>query len=212
MADFAIWVSACEAGLGWPEGTFLAAYTENRSSANETAMEASLVGVAAQQFMAEQQSWQGTSTELLAALEDVVDEKTQHRRDWPKTPRKLSGDLRRVAPNLRRAGLDVIFSRGAGKNRKRFIMLAKADGSDEATTNAGEDRPTAMSLPGMELADSSDGSDGIARTIEDLDTDQRAEWEERVAVCTIDGGLSHTEAEETAWQQIGQTVPEQYPA
>ena len=35
-----------------------------------------------------------------------------------------------------------------------------------------------------------------------LDEDQRDAWEERVAICVIDGGLSETEAEAVAWREI----------
>ncbi len=41
MADFALWATAAERGLGWPEGTFLKAYTGNRASANSLALDAS---------------------------------------------------------------------------------------------------------------------------------------------------------------------------
>ena len=134
MADFALWVTACEPGLGWPAGTFLRAYGENRASANDTAIEASLVGMLVQSFMSDREAWQGTSSQLLAELEQVADEAVRRRRDWPSSPRKLSGDLRRIAPNLRAGGIDVAFR----KSGRRLIFLGRtaadsdggADGSD----------------------------------------------------------------------------------
>ena len=205
MADFAVWVTACEVGVGWAEGTFMAAYTENRSSANDTAMEASVVGLAVQQFMADRRFWQGTSTDLLTAVEGVVDEKTQRRKDWPKTPRKISGDLRRVAPNLRRAGLDVSFDRGSGKSRRRLISLVWTDGSDGVTAEVRDDRPGDIPLSDETFGESLDGSDGIVRQIDDLDPDERAEWDERVGICVNDGGLCEADAEAIAWEQVGRS-------
>jgi len=35
-----------------------------------------------------------------------------------------------------------------------------------------------------------------------LDDDQLDAWAERVAICTIDGGLSEADAEEVAWREI----------
>jgi len=35
MADFATWITAGESAFGWPAGTFLAAYDENRAEAHE---------------------------------------------------------------------------------------------------------------------------------------------------------------------------------
>jgi hypothetical protein len=179
--------------------TFMAAYTENRSSANETAMEASLVGAAVMHYMAERNYWEGTSSDLLAALEEATGEKDQRRQDWPKTARKLSGELRRVAPNLRRAGLDVQFGRGTGKDRKRLIHLSKTGGVTESPT---ADRPPPNSMPGMDLRGTADGADGSVRRLENLDVDQREVWEERVAIGMSDGGLSRVQAEESAWNQI----------
>ena len=43
MADFARWVTAAETSIGWPSGTFMAAYGGNQESANELALEASVV-------------------------------------------------------------------------------------------------------------------------------------------------------------------------
>jgi len=198
MADFAIWITACEQALGWPAGTFMAAYTENRSSANETAMEAPIVGTVIVEFMADRQAWEGTSADLLICLETTAGEKVQRRQDWPKSPRKLSGDLRRVAPNLRRAGMDIRFERGAGKDRKRLIRLAKMDGRTVPADGSGENRPICNSFPGLALDQGPDGTDGCARRFEDLDEDERFGWEQRVAICINDGGLPRAEAEDVA--------------
>ena len=202
MADFAIWVTACETALGWPTGTFMAAYTENRSSANETAMEASIVGTVIAEFMSDRTVWEGTSTDLLAALEAKAGEKVQRRQDWPKSPRKLSGDLRRVAPNLRRAGMDIRFERGTGKDRKRVIRLAKLDGAIVAGGAAENDRPPCNPVPELDFDRASDGADGSVRQLDDLDEDERFAWEERMAICMTDGGLSEAEAEDVAWQEV----------
>jgi len=35
-----------------------------------------------------------------------------------------------------------------------------------------------------------------------LDDNHRDAWEERVAICTIDGGLSEADAEEVAWREM----------
>jgi hypothetical protein len=202
MADFAVWITACEQALGWPAGTFMAAYAENRSSANETAMEASIVGTAIMEFMADRPTWEGISKELLAALGAKAGDQAQRRQDWPTNSRKLSGDLRRVAPNLRRAGLDVRFDRGTGRDRKRIIRLAKVDGVAGSAAGGDQHRPTDNSLWEPALGQAPDGSDGSARRIENLDADERFAWEERVAVASIDGGLSQAQAEDVAWLEI----------
>ena len=40
-----------------------------------------------------------------------------------------------------------------------------------------------------------------------LNDDQRYEYEERLAICTVDGGLVETAAKEIAWAQVRPTSP-----
>ncbi len=40
------------------------------------------------------------------------------------------------------------------------------------------------------------------RDLTRLTEDQLDAWQERVAICVIDGGLTDTEAEEVAWRQV----------
>ena len=66
--------------------------------------------------------WEGTATELLALLEDVADEKTRKQKAWPESARALSNALRRLAPNLRAAGIDLGFD-GRKHGGKRVIRV-----------------------------------------------------------------------------------------
>jgi len=120
MADFARWVVACEPALGCEPGTFLRAYTQSRQQDNLLAVEYSLVGPALLSFMEARESWQGTYKELLNELEQHVGEKTSNRKDWPSSARKLSADLRRITPNLRAEGINVIEQ---GRTRHGSLVL-----------------------------------------------------------------------------------------
>lgn len=108
MADFARWVVAAEAALGWSPGSFLTAYEANRKGSNALALEASPVGPLLVK-VADDGPWTGTVKTLLVALEAMADDALRRSRDWPATPRKLGGELRRLAPPLRRAGVNVVF-------------------------------------------------------------------------------------------------------
>ncbi|MCX5685138.1 MAG: hypothetical protein NT049_15850, partial [Planctomycetota bacterium] len=134
-------------------------------SANDSAIEASVIGLVVQAFMENRDNWQGSSTELLNELEKFADDKTRHRKEWPGSPRKLSGDLRRIAPNLRASGIDVAFS----KSVKRLIHLGRiSDGTDAAGATPPADRPGDNTLFQSELQPSEgglDGTDGVAPSI-----------------------------------------------
>jgi hypothetical protein len=119
MADFARWAMAAEQALGWTQGTFTAAYEENRQSANQVSLEASLIA-SPLQALVQHKLWTGSATELLTALRGYVDEPTHKERHWPKNGKVLSDMLRRLAPNLRGIGVDVEFDKSNGARRIRI--------------------------------------------------------------------------------------------
>lgn len=131
MADFTKWVVAAEPALGFPIGSFLAAYNVNRDSAHADTLERppvpeliSLLEGQADQF------WSGTSSQLLKALNSLVASTGTdpvHRRDWPKSAEALGRMLRRLAPNLRAHGIEITDSRLRRmrlKTIRRLVPLA----------------------------------------------------------------------------------------
>jgi hypothetical protein len=108
MADFALWATACETAF-WQRGTFAQAYQQNREDAVGTVIEADLVASAVQSFIAARTVWRGTSADLLGALKVAVGEDQARLKEWPTTPRALSGRLRRAAATLRKVGVEVTF-------------------------------------------------------------------------------------------------------
>jgi hypothetical protein len=120
MADFALWASAAESTLGWKPGTFLSAYEANRTSANDLVLDSSDVATLLRDSVGDE--WAGTASQLLMMLNEKVEDATRKRRDWPSSPQALSGLLRRLAPNLRVAGLELEFER-EGHGRRRVIRF-----------------------------------------------------------------------------------------
>src|SRR5262249_27838236 len=57
----------------------------------------------------------------------------QRRRDWPKSSRALSGALRRLAPNLRVAGIEVAFDKESGRNSRRIITIGGVRQTSDAS-------------------------------------------------------------------------------
>jgi hypothetical protein len=113
MADFAQWVTACEPALGWKPGTLVRIYRAHRQESAATVIESSSVGRAVCKFMqAYPDRWEGTMEELLEALTASVSESIKKDKNrWPQSPRGLRGTLDRLAPDLRRLGWRIEFSR-----------------------------------------------------------------------------------------------------
>ena len=136
---------AAEPALPWPAGSFVNSYAGNRAAANELALEASSVAAALQAFIKEGIEWEGTATELLVKIENVryTDAITRNRPGWPKSARALSNQLRRIAPTLRRIGVEVTMGNREGRDRRRIIHLVyvqqTSSASSATSTSASQD-------------------------------------------------------------------------
>ena len=119
LADFALWATAAERGRGEP-ARFMTAFARARFSGHEQAIEASAIGGALLAFIADdlvREPWQGTAKDLLARLAVLGGETATCHKEWPKSPRGLSGMLRGLAPALRATGVETTFDVREGKNR-----------------------------------------------------------------------------------------------
>ena len=126
MADFTIWASAAEDGLGLPKGAVIAAYERNRADANQTALEASPIATVVIALVSERRTWSGTAMKLLQVVEGRADDWARRAKCWPRTPSAMAGALRRSAPNMREAGIVVEYSRASGHDRQRLITMSMA--------------------------------------------------------------------------------------
>jgi hypothetical protein len=118
LADFALFATAAEEGLGLQPGEFMEAYRYNKAQAAQTTVESSALG---QCILNLKNGWKGTAFELLkllrlANIEDV--------RGLPRSPRALSDSLARIEPVLRSLGVDVTRDR---TRDARIIEIKRRD-------------------------------------------------------------------------------------
>jgi hypothetical protein len=174
MADAALWVVAAESALGWTPGTFMHAYTANRSEASTLVLEDSPVAQGILILMGKHEAWEGSASDLLKVLTQGKDEKERQREGWPKKANGLSGTLRRLAPNLSAAGVDVFFGRDA---RGRTITLShvqlERDGESSSPSSPSSSiaahPQAAQQLPLLAKQNTDDGG----AEHDDLDDDDR---------------------------------------
>ena len=122
MADFAAWVTAAEPGLGWPEGSFMPLYSQNRDEAVQASLEADPLALAIIEFMEDKSEWEGPAGQLLSELEELVPDKIKNAKWWPAIPATLSKQLERAAPILRIHGIKFERRKG-GASSSRTIYL-----------------------------------------------------------------------------------------
>jgi hypothetical protein len=120
MADSTIWITACTG-----DRQFLDHLLENQTAAQEIALESSTVAEALLKWLPSSRRWQGTCKELLEALRAVF----RDRGEWdklgklPKTPRALSGWLKRDAPAMRSLYKIDVRVGLLGTGGKRLVVI-----------------------------------------------------------------------------------------
>src|SRR5262245_58810050 len=142
LADFAEWSTACEAAF-WAPGTFMKAYESNRHHLNEVALDADLVGTAIEAMMVTRIDWAGKPADLLKSLNLIADERQTRSKEWPLNANQLGRSLRRCAPLLRRAGIDVHFALGGDRTitLRRLTEYERNSSPASPRQSATEEKP-----------------------------------------------------------------------
>ena len=129
MADHAQFVTAAESGLGWEPGAYMASYADSRADTTMAALESSPLWPHLAEFA---DGTQRTGSDLLEALVELAGDTATKRRGWPKDARSLSAQIKRLAPDLRRVGIEAqrgtIGSRDL--RRKTITLLRFPDSCD----------------------------------------------------------------------------------
>jgi hypothetical protein len=134
MADFAHWATACERAL-WPEGTFRDAYDGNRWQATQAAIDDDPVASAIRVLVAKKPDWEGTTSELLTRLSELVEEREAKTKGWPTEARALTSRLQNAKASLRRIGIDIRTGKRGPRGRRLFITYTSASPANgEQTT------------------------------------------------------------------------------
>lgn len=111
MADFARFGVAAEAATGMPKGSFLKGYARNQSRLDDIALEGEPVAMVLLDWHRRHGDWEGVSRKLLRAIEGAAKKAgvSRERGSWPASPFALTTLLRRIAPNLRSKGIEVVI-------------------------------------------------------------------------------------------------------
>lgn len=116
MADFAFWVTAAESALPWQKGEFLEAYRDYQDNMMQEELDSDLVASTIMRFMSSRYEWEGSPTDLLNALESMINEATLQNPNWPKNARSLGRRLTRLQGFLEELGIKVTREKGTNRN------------------------------------------------------------------------------------------------
>lgn len=138
MADFTRWGCAIARALGYKDTDFITAYFANIDAQSEAAIDSSPVGTAIMGLMEVEDTWHGTPSQLLTALEEAATSLKINIRGkgWPKEPSWLIRKIQVVIPNLLEQGIKVERDE---KARPKTITIQKVgkngDDADMPTTS-----------------------------------------------------------------------------
>jgi hypothetical protein len=121
MADFAAFAEAVGHGLGWPAGTFLSDYRDNRRQATVLQLEDSPLGHLLLDHARYMNDWAGVATDLLCKLNALAGPRVTASPRWPKSPSALTRELRRIAPQLAMHDVNIVFDRNS---ERRLILVS----------------------------------------------------------------------------------------
>jgi putative DNA primase/helicase len=135
-ADFARWGAACAPGWGSDPAEFLADYEESRSEAMAAAAEASVLLPAIEAVLArtglDVAGFDGTATELLKRLDEVCGDAERKQKWFPKNASQLGSALNKIAPLLRRRGVEFQrYKLGRGRDRRIVLRCLSQAAYDE---------------------------------------------------------------------------------
>lgn len=136
MADFCIWATAAEPGLGLKGGSIMAAYKEMLDDAAEITLEASPIAPYLMDLVTPD-GWSGTASELLAQLKRQAGvDGDSIPRGWPKAANQLMGFVVRLAVPLRARGFEVWQERSTARKRTRMIHIVPQTASRSSASSA----------------------------------------------------------------------------
>ena len=130
MADFCQWATAAESAIGLHEGGFVELFARNQESANLTALSASPVARVVCELVHEfdrDESAQMDRDRPSDGIELDCQRRRQRLLSWPKAGNALSGKIKRVAPNLRQAGIGVVFEGPTADDKRKLIGFRKME-------------------------------------------------------------------------------------
>ncbi len=167
MADFAKWVASCEEGLECERDSFMATYLENQDKIILDNISLDPLAQYVMQILEQSRSsWSGTANQLLETMNRVSGYiYNRPPMGWPQTPSSLSNKLNRLAPALRKIGIEIDFGRTA---KTRYItirgnckgMTAMTANDDDLMKGRHEKKPLQETINAFSNGHN-DGDDGV---------------------------------------------------
>lgn len=132
MADATRWAVAASPAMGFPDVALPEILAANRAEQDLVGLESDVVAGAVQALLHQRGKWAGKSRQLLEDLAEAAGQKTASSRSWPKNEAQLGSRLKRIAPVLRRQGIEVKELRQDNERYRIIQKVGEDDGAGDA--------------------------------------------------------------------------------
>lgn len=122
MADLAKSITAAESAFGWKQGTFIQDFQERRTRSMRELADDIVVSTLRDLVRSRNGSMSMTASELLSLMNARVAH-ADRPQNWPRSPGRLSGQIRALAPALRELGIAVDQEQRRPSDNNRLIVL-----------------------------------------------------------------------------------------
>jgi hypothetical protein len=152
MADATTWCTAAEPGLGWQQGTAIAALESLYGDHEAQVLDADVLAQIVLDFAQERKEWLGMPSQLLEEMRELAGQREHH---LPAHANGLKGRLMRAAPVLRRNGCEVEtgLSLPSGKKNGIRLTMKELPPATSAGSAASAEAPPNAALPPADAAD-----------------------------------------------------------
>ncbi|MHB1549589.1 MAG: hypothetical protein ACYCX6_00110 [Vulcanimicrobiaceae bacterium] len=125
MADFALFGTAAEQELGIEGNSLINLLKDERNSASVAILESDVI-FAPLSAVIEKETFSGYPADLLAAINAKLrdDDPIKRDRHWPKTTMKLRNQIKRLEPDLRRAGIVVTWANRDTHTKRQMLSIS----------------------------------------------------------------------------------------
>ena len=157
MADFQRLGEAMALAMGQPAGTFTRLFAASVRAGVERALESSPVATALDQLLSGKPPGWSRRCAVGSLYHDLCGIRVHDQAHFPRSPKGLADELRRIAPALRRKGLDVQFLEHTREGRQ-IMLTVLATGENKTPPSS---QPSPASPGGAERDDGDDGDDAF---------------------------------------------------
>jgi len=148
LQDYAQYGCAISKAMGYTPESFLEYYMSTFENRDLIALESNALGTAILEFMYQTGYFNGSLDDLMTHLEATIQDHGLHiTSEYPKTPKEMGTELKKIQKNLEAVGVTVFKSPKKVNNKRYYVMAYKDFVTDSSRKKSFEQNTTVLTPP-----------------------------------------------------------------